>query len=236
VNKKNLFLICFSLFLSSKAYSQDMSDAVGDKNQSWYASASFATAIWSSDYWNERYYSADAVVSHQNQKFKDFSNYALGIGYRSDRIQTEFVYEDFKKVRWTAGQTVDGSGRVFDNGELHVESKNIMAQVSYDFFNHKNNQVFGLIGVGFSEHHVDTAYLMISGVRVDYASPNTTKNTSYRLGIGNRFRLTKNTAIETKLNYSDYGKVFNLHTTTNKESYSIKMQAIEAGISLKYYF
>ena len=100
MNKKNLFLICFSLFLSSKAYSQDMSDAVGDKNQSWYASASFATAIWSSDYWNERYYSADAVVSHQNQKFKDFSNYALGIGYRSDRIQTEFVYEDFKKVCW----------------------------------------------------------------------------------------------------------------------------------------
>lgn len=128
--------------------------------QSWYLSGSYSTAVWSSDYWNERYYSADAVISHQNQKFKDFLNYALGIGYRSDRIQTEFVYEDFRKVRWTAGQTVDGSGRVFDNGELHVESKNIMAQITYDFFNYKNNQVFGLIGVGLSEHHVDTAYLI----------------------------------------------------------------------------
>ena len=73
MNKKNLFLICFSLFLSSKAYSQDTNDAVGDKNQSWYASASFATAIWSSDYWNERYSSdADAVVSHDNAKFEEW--------------------------------------------------------------------------------------------------------------------------------------------------------------------
>ena len=55
MHKKLLFPICFSLFLSSKAYSQDTSDAVGDKNQSWYAYASYATAIWSSDYWNEKF-------------------------------------------------------------------------------------------------------------------------------------------------------------------------------------
>ncbi len=236
MHKKLLFLICFSLFLSSKAYSQNTSDAVGDKNQSWYASASYATAIWSSDYWNEKYTNAETVVSHKDQEFKDFTNYSLGFGYRTNRFQTDLVYEDFGKVRWTAGETVDNSARTFQNGELHVETKNIMGQVSYDFFNHENNQIFGLIGIGFSEHDIDTAYLMISGVRVDYASPNKTKNTSYRIGIGNRYRMTKNTALETKLNYSDYGKAINLNSTTGVRSYNIKMQAVEAGVSLKYYF
>ena len=92
MHKKLLFLICFSLFLSSKAHSQDTRDAVRDKNQSWYASASFATAIWSSDYWNERYSSsADAVVSHDSAKFEDFNNYSLGFGYRTGKFQVDLV-------------------------------------------------------------------------------------------------------------------------------------------------
>lgn len=236
MKKSVLFFLCF-LLIGKPAFSEDKDNTQGSTDKSWYASVLYATAIWSSDYWNEIDPSQPtAVISHQNQKFKDFTNYSLGFGYRTNRFQTEVVYEDFGKVRWTAGETVDNSARTFQNGELHVETKNIMGQVSYDFFNYDNNQIFGLIGIGFSEHYVDTAYLMISGVRVDYASPNKTKNTSYRVGIGNRYRMTKNTALETKLNYSDYGKAYNLDSTTNYTSYSIKMKAVEAGVSLKYYF
>jgi hypothetical protein len=48
--------------------------------------------------------------------------------------------------------------------------------------------------------------------------------------------MIENTAIETKLNYSDYGKAINTSSNSNKKLYSIKMQAVEAGVSLKYYF
>ena len=48
--------------------------------------------------------------------------------------------------------------------------------------------------------------------------------------------MTENAAIETKLHYSGYGKAVNMSSTSNKKSYSIKMQAVEAGVSLKYYF
>ena len=237
MNKKLLFLICFSLFLSSTAYSQDTSDAVGDKNQSWYASASFATAIWSSDYWNERQSNGpDIVVSHDSAKFEDFNNYSLGFGYRTGKFQVDLVYEDFGTVNWVIGRTVDNSARIFDNGVLSVESTNLMAQVSYDLYQSDKNNIFMLLGLGQSEHYIDTAYLMISGVRVDYAAPNTETNTSYRLGVGNRYKLNENLALEAKLNYSDYGKALNKHNTTGLKSYNIKMQAVEAGVSLKYYF
>ena len=104
MNKKLLFLFCFSLFLSSKAYSKDTNN---NSNQSWYASASYATAIWSSDYWNERYSSgADAVVSHDSAKFEDFNNYSLGFGYRTGKFQVDLAYEDSGTVNWVIGRTV----------------------------------------------------------------------------------------------------------------------------------
>lgn len=235
--KNIVLLFLFFVLIVKPAFSEETDNTPEHTDKPWYASVSYATAIWSSDYWNESYPSTpDAVISHQNQKFKDFSNYSIGFGYRSNRFQTDLVYEDFSKIRWTAGETVDNSARTFQNGELHVESKNIMAQFSYDFLRYENNQFFGLVGLGVSEHMIDTAYLMISGTRVDYASPHTTNNTSYRFGIGNRYRLSENTAVETKLTYSDYGKAYNLNSTNNKLSYSIKMQAVEAGVSLKYYF
>lgn len=237
MNKKLLFLTCFLLFFSSKAYSQDASNELGNQNQSWYASASYATAIWSSDYWNEIYPNyADAVVSHDSAKFKNFNNYSLGLGYKNNRFQTDLVYEDFGTINWVTGKTIDNNPRTYDSGKMEVQSTNLMAQLAYDVYQSKDKQAFVLIGIGQSEHYIDTAYLMISGTKVEYAAPNTTTNTSYRLGVGGRYLISKNVAIETKLNYSDYGKAMNKNNSTGLISYNVKMQAVEAGVSLKYYF
>ena len=110
-----------------------------------------------------------------------------------------------------------------------------MAQLAYDVFQSKDKQAFILFGIGQSEHYIDTAYLMISGTKVEYATPNTTTNTSYRLGVGGRYLVSQNVAIETKLNYSDYGKAINKNNSTGLISYNVKMQAVEAGVLLKYY-
>lgn len=238
MNKKLLFLICFSLFLSSKAYSQDASNELGNQNQSWYASASYATAIWSSDYWNEDYFSfkPDAVVSHESPRFKNFNNYSFSFGYRTGKFQTDLVYEDFGTINWVVGTTVDRNPRTYDSGEMQVESTNLMLQLSYDLHQIDKTQLFLLAGVGQSEHSVDTAYLNILGTTIEYADPNSTNHTSYRVGMGIRHPITDNLSIETKLNYSDYGKAYVYDASTGYSSYNIKMQAVEAGVSLKYYF
>jgi len=231
------FVFAITALLSGMSVLSQESSA-DEQNQSWYLSGSYSTAVWSSDYWNEKLSpQPDTVRSHDSANFEEFNNHSLGFGYRTGRFQTDLVYEDFGTVNWVMGRTVDNRNRVFDGGGLlTVESINLMVQIAYDLYQSNDNEIFMLLGMGQSKHYVDTAYLMISGVRVDYALPNKKINTSYRFGLGNRYALNEHASLEAKLNYSDYGKAWNKFNGNGLESYNIKMQAVEAGISLKYYF
>ena len=231
------FVFAITALLSGMSvFSQESS--AEEQNQSWYLSGSYSTAVWSSDYWVEDFFSqkSDAVVSHDNPRFKDFNNYSLGIGLRNGRFQTDLIYENFGTVRWVVGTTVDRTPRTYDSGEMQIESTNLMLQLSYDLYEYDKGAFFVTAGVGQSEHHVDTAILNISGIQVEYADPSNFFHTSLRGGFGLRYPVSDKASLETRLNYSDYGMARVYDASTGYASYAIKMQAVEAGISLKYYF
>ena len=228
-NLISLFLFLFMFLLAN-------SSPVSAQEKKWYFLAGGSVSVWSSDKWSDCSYVGDCVTSHSNARLEEFNSHVVGVGRLLEKFSLEMSYEDKTRTKWKADRTVQTNGTIAQSAQANFETKNIMLQLNKDLMSSEDINLYGLLGVGKSEHYNDTAFLVVSGTKVEYADPHTVDTVSYRVGMGLNSKIRDNLMLDGRFFYTDYGDAEVYDNVKNSVSYSVGMKSLDVGLYLRVLF